>query len=353
VDTFRPPLTDALFAPGLLGRYLVGRGGAKGLVANIAPKLAANTGQSLEGLLTKEYEFAIGRPPLARGFTALRFYLKDLFGDATSEWPRQVGGATNYQWLVRQVEEWRGDVEGYVLWVTFNYDGLLDQALEDIYLHDLGNGSESGQLPGYTDHPDWSLIKLHGSYDWRRKTEVTLRAEQPANDEDLSYHTIEERWDPTQDPPTADTIYCRTAPGAPIADSNRALWVPALMAPLASKSTFECPPAHIRHLTDRLSSVDVVHSIGWRAQEQHFLDLLGKLRSNPPDTFALTGSGARTADGVVRRIADACGSTGTTALALSDVREGFSAVARDTESFSTHLGELVQNAHRRRNESTR
>jgi hypothetical protein len=346
-NSYRPPLTDGLFAPALLGRYLVGRGGAKGLVANVAPKLAGDRAESLEALLTKEYEFAAGRPNLARGFTALRFYLRDLFNDATTMWPRQAGGATNYQWLVRQVEEWRGDVGGYVLWVTFNYDGLLDQALEDVYRHDFGFGGP-GDLPAYITREDWCLIKLHGSYDWRRRTHLELRAEQPANDETLSYVTIEEHWDPTGDQPNAGTVYRRDFAAAPLADSDRLLWVPALMAPLASKSTFECPPAHLRHLVDRLTDVDLIYTVGWRAQEEHFLDLLRGVRANRPDVYSLTGRGATTADAVARRIGDACGGVGFGALSLSDVRTGFSAVARDADSFPFFLAELIEKAVSRR-----
>ena len=263
-------------------------------------------------------------------------------------WPRQVGGATNYQWIVRQIEEWRGDTGGYVLWVTFNYDGLLDQALEDVYRYDFGRGGDSETLGAYTNRDDWALIKLHGSFDWRRRTQVGLRPEQPANDEVLSYSTIEEQWDALEDLPTTETIYRRTFANAPLADSQRALWIPALMAPLASKSTFECPPSHLLHLQKHLGDVDVIYSIGWRAEEKHFLNILGSVARNPPDVYALTGSGARTADAVAARIADACGIPQSDAASLSDTRAGFSAVARDPDSLPFFFAELVEKATKRR-----
>jgi hypothetical protein len=236
------------------------------------------------------------------------------------------------------------------LWVTFNYDGLLDQALEDLYRHDLDTPDGGGTLGRYLEHPDWSLIKLHGSYDWRRKTAVKLRADQAANDEVLSYHTIEERWDPTTDLPSDDTQYSRKPPAAPLADSRRDLWVPALMAPLASKSSFECPPSHVRHLEGQLAAVDLIYSFGWRAQESHFLGILRGMQPNPPDVFALTGRGEETARDVINRVQSAAGlgAGGNRSRAMSDTRLGFSAVARDTSSFSQALGDLVRIARDRR-----
>jgi hypothetical protein len=329
---------------------MVRRGASKSLVATVLPKLGSETAETVEALLTREYEFAIGRPALARGFTALRFYLRDLFEECTTRWPAQVGGVTNYQWLVRQIEEWRGDVNGYVLWVTFNYDGLLDQALEDLYRYDLDAPDDDDMLGRYLGHEDWSLIKLHGSYDWRRKTEVSLRPNQAANDEVLSYHTIEERWDPTTELPSDETRYSRKPPGAPLADGNRDLWVPALMAPLASKSSFECPPSHVRHLIQQLAAVDLIYSFGWRAQEDHFLGLLGSMKPNPPDIYALTGRGEETARDVINRLLTATGpgAADNRPRALSDTRLGFSAVARDRSSFSQALGDLARDARDRR-----
>ena len=78
------------------------------------------------------------------------------------------------------------------------------------------------------------------------------------------------------------------------------------MAPLAGKSGFECPPAHLTHLKSRLRDVDVIYTIGWRAQERHFLRLLGVMRLDPPDVYALTKSES-TAKIVADIVGQACG----------------------------------------------
>ena len=53
------------------------------------------------------------------------------------------------------------------------------------------------------------------------------------------------------------------------------LLLPALAVPLRTKATFVCPPDHIEKLRSELSKVDRIVSVGWKAGEPHFLDLLG------------------------------------------------------------------------------
>jgi hypothetical protein len=110
------------------------------LIASLAidPK-----GADLELLLDREFEASDGNPSLRRSFTALRFYLRDAIAHCQVEWPKQVGGATNYAWLVREVEHWRSRVDGYVAWVTFNYDTLLEDALLGLFQRSgLGGGRD-------------------------------------------------------------------------------------------------------------------------------------------------------------------------------------------------------------------
>jgi SAM-dependent methyltransferase len=122
----QPPVTrDLLASRSNLQEHMFGRGAAKSLAASVVPKLDNPSGPSFEEILTQQYDQARDNPILKRAFTSLRFYLRDLFQACTERWPRQVGGVTNYEWLVREVETWRGSTDGYVLWVTFNYDGLL------------------------------------------------------------------------------------------------------------------------------------------------------------------------------------------------------------------------------------
>lgn len=352
----RPPLTDDLLASRPhLQEFMFGRGAAKSLAASVVPKLGGDTGLSFEEVLTLEYEDAADNPTLRRAFTSLRFYIRDLFRACTDRWPLQVGGVTNYQWLVRAVERWRFRANGYVVWVTFNYDGLLDQALEDIYRHHLGaGGTQDPQLAGYTSHPDWTLIKLHGSYDWRRLTGVSLGEGDLANDPDATYRRLEEFWNAEAELPSKETVYERGLWSSD-ANENRRLWIPAVMAPLAQKSSFECPAPHLEHLSARLPSVDLIFTFGWRAQESHFLRMLNPMRLNPPDVIALSGHGEETSGPIAQTVGQASGRTNlpgeTTTIGqqrIGDTRAGFSALARDRSDFATYLGASIEIARNRR-----
>ena len=231
----RPPLTDDLFSPHNLRDFMGSRRTAKSLAAAVSARLARSPSSSFEAALTEEYERAPSSAVLKRAFTSLRFYLRDLLTACTNEWPRQVGGVTNYEWLVREVETWRSAVGGHVLWMTFNYDGLLDRALEDAYDHVLGAvGAPDAQLSAYVSHPDWALVKLHGSYDWRRRTSVSLPSAAASNDADLSSRTLESEWDPEAEPPDQTAVYERGIWDSD-ATVDRRLWIPAITAPLAGK----------------------------------------------------------------------------------------------------------------------
>ena len=54
------------------------------------------------------------------------------------------------------------------------------------------------------------------------------------------------------------------------------LWHPALAIPLDKGKTFVCPPMHLHYLRERLAWVTHILVIGWRATEQHFLDVLSE-----------------------------------------------------------------------------
>jgi hypothetical protein len=56
---------------------------------------------------------------------------------------------------------------------------------------------------------------------------------------------------------------------------------PAVAIPTATKtdSTFECPVHHLGHLAALIPSVSKLLTIGWRGEEQHFLQMLQELPS--------------------------------------------------------------------------
>jgi hypothetical protein len=187
---------------------------------------------------------------------AVRYYLKEVVAASTSVWEELAGGHTNYRALLSKIDRHRRDGSESVLLVSFNYDLLLEHALSYQF------GIEKPNLASYPIGP-YHLIKPHGSTHWFRiNTKV----------EDLPPElVIKEGGVIDQSMPV--TMSEQAKPG----------WLPALSVPTTSKSSFECPPEHERALANLLPEVDRLLVIGWKGQEQTFLDRVptASLKASP------------------------------------------------------------------------
>jgi len=154
----RPPLASALFDvryEHVLNDFPKARYAVDRLRAAVA------RGADVEQELERMRERADKDPAYHGHIMAVRYYLRDVIGRAEQSWAFRHGGVTNYVRLVGQVREWARDAGEDVCYVTFNYDLLLDRALEDQI------GLRRGLLDTYVSasHP---LIKFHGSVNWFR-----------------------------------------------------------------------------------------------------------------------------------------------------------------------------------------
>jgi hypothetical protein len=66
--------------------------------------------------------------------------------------------------------------------------------------------------------------------------------------------------------------------------------VPAIAIPVEKKAYFECPQLHLEILKELLPDVDRLLLIGWRATEDHFLDLLRDNIKKPLQVQVVAGS---------------------------------------------------------------
>ncbi|MGH9277610.1 MAG: SIR2 family protein, partial [Acidimicrobiales bacterium] len=76
-------------------------------------------------------------------------------------WSLMTHGCTNYHFLVERLDEWARNNSECVGYVTFNYDTLLERAIED-----AGPKLHFNDLSDYVAHPRLKVFKLHGSCDW-------------------------------------------------------------------------------------------------------------------------------------------------------------------------------------------
>jgi hypothetical protein len=177
----------------------------------------------------------------------VRYYLMEVVEGATSAWEELADGHTNYRPLLNKINQYRRENDESVLLVTFNYDLLLEHALN------AQLGIEKPHLQSYPDGP-YHLIKPHGSTNWFRVNEGL---------EDLTpAEVIREGGLVDQSMPVT------MSKGEP-----KPGWLPALAVPTTSKSSFECPPEHVDSLEALLAKVDRLLVVGWQGQEETFLEM--------------------------------------------------------------------------------
>lgn len=278
LEEHRPPLADALFESRPAFEEYQRRFPH---VMQIAPTLLLRSkGRSVEDVLG-EYAGQIGSyPQRLSQLAAVRFYLQAVINHCEQHWCRGSPVATNWMALIDQIECHRGS-SGQPLMVTFNYDRLIEQALEN-------RGQSFDSLDSYIGANSIPLIKLHGSTDWFRPIQ---RFDHRRFGGD-TWRIANQICEVIRELPEPGPIERGAVPASSVRDH---VGIPAIAIPTKSKSAFECPDAHSAFVELRLREVSAVLTIGWRGAEQHFLRLLSKtLPSNLE--YICVGSGRGSAE---------------------------------------------------------
>jgi hypothetical protein len=264
----RLPLADELFDQ----RPIFRRGLVKFAEMHpIVPPLQNRGAIALEAKLQSFAEEANAFPRRHSHLMALRFYLQQIISETENDWVSKGCGALNHKTLLDRIDFVLGQDQPKLL-VTFNYDLLLERSLG-------GLGQSFGSLSDYVASNNYKLFKLHGSVNWGR---IAMKEGQP-----IKYELRDEAIDPHTVIKLAPALQLSepffVSGKGPDKANEYFLLAPAIAVPIKSKSQFECPSEHIAELTSLLPQVDRIVTIGWRATEEHFLDLLRKsLRPTRP-----------------------------------------------------------------------
>jgi hypothetical protein len=163
------------------------------------------------------------------------------------------------------------------LFVTFNYDTLIEDALG---IH----GVKFDHLEAYINRdPRFALYKLHGSVDWARLHYVG------ANNRD-SRHQLIDKAGQLQEPQQGTGYRIWHSIDTDLREGGL-VGLPAIAIPLQQKTTFECPQEHISHLAEQLPKVRKILAIGWRGMEQHFTSLLKERLGNAMQKLHVVSKG--------------------------------------------------------------
>jgi SIR2-like domain len=147
--------------------------------------------------------------------------------------------------------------------VTFNYDTLLEDALQDL-------GFEIKQMSDYiAPGRIFKLFKIHGSINWGQVVKLQLHENTNLQVPQLVLSQLIER---VAELEMTDAFHV-CSPDSMGFYGGVAVF-PAIAIPVEKKAQFLCPQTVLDELVLLLPRVDKILSIGWRGTEEHFLHLL-------------------------------------------------------------------------------
>lgn len=228
----------------------------------IVPSLR-KSGVSVEKELAKFQQQAATFPKAHQELAAIRYYLHVALWNCQEAWMSRHHGVTNYASVIREIERWRYATSETVCFVTFNYDTMLEQAMDQVL------GFQAFTIDSYLQQ-NYALIKLHGSVNWGREinSQSALAAPHTYN----PYRIIKESAI-LQISDNYTVVHNR--PMNREGNFQRVVF-PALSIPVEKKDEFNCPKQHVKRLKELLPSVRRIITIGWRATEADFLEMLGQ-----------------------------------------------------------------------------
>lgn len=257
---WRPPLVTELFGNRpTFNTILQQYPGAENLAYEIRGAVARGT-EGFEEIL-RRFAYSTNRN-VKLDYRHVPLYLQELIGDVSANYIRS--GGTAFSTLVRAL-----DTSHYerVLYMTVNYDLLLDRALERHYR--IGFKS----IDDYTAHRDrWALAKLHGSVNWGWQLQ---------NGKLSDIYTPTRRVDEVTDDELNLDTRVEVLDGYKQGHRVRAqqFFYPALAPPIGDKDRFVCVPDHIEYTTEFLRQCTDFLIIGFSGLDSHVLGLLAVVPS--------------------------------------------------------------------------
>jgi hypothetical protein len=254
---WRPPLASELFDPRFRAT-LTRRKGAVVLAERV--RIGVARGETVEQVLAR-LQADQSDPERPGQVLDLQFYLQELLWNCGAHWDGVDAGMNNYLTLVSDLEEWRSKAHEKIVYVTFNYDTLLESALSRRFRWVF-------EKPEDYLRPDYLVIKVHGSANWMQVTDnATVEGVGIQREQLIDAAGTLKRSDQ----------FIVAGPGT----TQYALFgaVPAIAVPAEPKADFVCPADHIVALSLALPQVEQVLCIGWRGADRNLVELMSGLVS--------------------------------------------------------------------------
>lgn len=273
---FKPPLTNNIFNAGripnnILTQYPL----ALVLSSDIVRKIKQNkNGIGLEQIL-KQYQETIeknGQDFIRRQFLQIPLYLNNLFGEVGENFTKRPD---EYNILVNLVL----DKVDKVLFLTTNYDTLLEIPLGNIFDFDFANEDQ------YINDK-WSLVKIHGSTNWyRRFRQFSL----PPELNEASYlKMLANTSYPLQ---LEDQITVLSRPSFKNRFMSNIPLYPVITVPVDGKYEINCPTKHKEKAEEFISDCENYLIIGSSGKDADLLELISK--NTKKANFLIVGRNAQ------------------------------------------------------------
>jgi hypothetical protein len=250
----RIPMANELFAP-RYNEFMRGRAAMRAIV----PWLRFRNGENVERVLERLRAEGETYPKRSEQLMAVRLYLAAMLSSVEDAWIKDTGAVSNYRTLLDEIN--RLCPSEPVSFVTFNYDRMLERAIESDTSRRMSAVSDY-MRPGER----LNVYKVHGCVNWfRRVIAPRVPVAQLRNDVGRIAHAAE-----------IELLDAFTSDAAEFAGEP---YVPAIAVPLESKQDWECPTWHIEHLASIMPEISRILSIGWRATDWPFLQILQGARN--------------------------------------------------------------------------
>jgi|SRR5690554_2514001 len=272
---WRPPLGNDIFGARVNFREIYDKyPGALSLSHSI------NAGNDIEDFFQNKWELAVDKNDkhTLANIINTQYCLQELFYKISIEYSKNIG-SSNYHVLIQQAHDYHIRTGEDVVFITFNYDLLLEYALLQYY-----NEEQEITFKTYTKYPI-KIFKPHGSCNWFKKFKrdkfnfefLNMIKLKPSLQDVLS--ELDEEFKVSDFP--IKNIHSERI-NFPIFHlgqdrSNRNNYrhcFPQLLIPIKTKDDFVMSKEHLDEMNKYLSKCNDMLIIGWKGQEEFFLQTL-------------------------------------------------------------------------------
>lgn len=270
-DWQKLPLANDLFSPDPIQNSFLNKYHLVGLASTLRQKARyQNDSFDIEAELAGINDNANKRGDFntLQNLFKARFYLHSLIWVLSQKTLQYTSSHTVYVDLLNQLKGWidQSPSDRFVDIVVFNYDDLVERAMENVYNYDWYSKNKHTPLSAYYSGKNLRIYKPHGSVNWGR--DITK------NDSVFSYNAIDQAFHDFNEIEILNSFEFINPDIFNDADTPKT-YVPAIAIPFKGKINFqECPQEMHKKMVEAIRGADKLISLGWKGADEHFTSLL-------------------------------------------------------------------------------